>query len=160
MEEKHHWKNYTNTDYIGAYSLNGADLTVKIKKVAQEQVTGQNGKKEMCLVAHLEGQKPMILNRTNAKTISRLYGSPFVEDWVGKLITLYPTTTSVGGETVECLRIRQTVPQQAKKDYSKQIQALRECKTIEELKAVYSAMTKDEQAATVLVKDEIKTQLK
>jgi hypothetical protein len=34
------------------------------------------------------GYKPMILNRTNAKTISKLLGSSYVEDWSGKRVTL------------------------------------------------------------------------
>ena len=105
-----HWRQYCNLDYIGAYSLNGKDLNVKITSIGQEQVTGDKGKKEMCLVAHLEGEKPFILNRTNSKMITKLVGSPFVENWVGKSITLYTSTTSVAGETVECLRIRPTLP--------------------------------------------------
>lgn len=107
---KHHWKQFINLDYIGAYMLAGRDLTVKIVSVSQEMVTGDKGKKEMCMVARLEGQKPFIINRTNAKMITKLLGSPYIEDWAGKSITLYPTTTSVGGETVECLRVRPQLP--------------------------------------------------
>ena len=157
--EKTHWKQTINLDYIGAYCLGGKDLTVKITKVGQEQVTGDKGKKEMCLVAHLDGQKPFIINRTNAKTISKIYNTPYIEDWVGKHITLYPTTTSVGGEVVECLRIRQTVPQVSRTDYSKSVAALRECKSIEQLQQVYTGLPKDHQTATVSVKDEMKQKL-
>jgi len=110
METQTHWKQFCNLDYIGGYSLNGKDLNVKITSIGQEQVVGDKGKKEMCLVAHLEGNKPFIINRTNAKMISKLVGSPFVENWVGKSITLFTSTTSVAGETVECLRIRPTLP--------------------------------------------------
>jgi hypothetical protein len=71
-------------------------------------VTGTGGKKEDCTVAHLVGQKPMILNVTNSKMIAKLYG-PYIEDWAGKPITLYASTTKLAGETVECLRIRPKV---------------------------------------------------
>jgi hypothetical protein len=110
-----HWKQYINLDYIGAYSLDGKDRTVKIISVCREEVTGDRGKKEMCIVAHLENEKPFIINRTNAKMITKLTGTPYIDKWVGARITLYPTTTSVGGETVECLRIRPTLPAEVKK---------------------------------------------
>ena len=109
MTEKTHWKRLMNPDYIGAYSLNeGEDLTVKIDYVVREMITGTGGKKEECTVAHLVGQKPFILNATNSKSIAKLYG-PYIEDWAGKPITLFASTTKLAGETVECLRIRPTV---------------------------------------------------
>ena len=112
MEEKlTHWKQLINLDYIGAYSLEkGKDLTVTIKMVVREIVTGAGGKKEQCTVAHLEGQKPLILNRTNQKMITRIYGTPYIEEWVGKKITLYASTTKLAGDMVECLRIREIKP--------------------------------------------------
>lgn len=109
METKTHWKTLTNPDYIGAYSLNGKDLSVTIDKVARELVTGTNGKKEECTVAHLKGLKPFIINKTNAKTIAKVLGSPYIEDWSDKVITLYPTITKLKGEDVECLRVREIV---------------------------------------------------
>jgi hypothetical protein len=67
--EHTHWKKLVNPSYIGAYCIE-ADTTFKIVKVTRERVTGENGKQEECTVAHLEGSKPMILNRTNCKTIA------------------------------------------------------------------------------------------
>lgn len=109
MTEKTHWKKLIHPDYIGAYALTeGEDLTVKIDYVQVEEITGTGGKKEPCTVAHLVNQKPMILNVTNSKSIAKLYG-PYIEDWQGKLITLFASTTKMAGETVECLRIRPKV---------------------------------------------------
>jgi hypothetical protein len=114
MEQKTHWKKLTNPDYIGAYSLmetgTAQDLTVTIASVGREIVKGTDGKKEECTVAKLVGQKPFIINRTNAKTISSIYGTPFIEDWACKKITLYVAKVKVGGETVEALRIRPVKP--------------------------------------------------
>lgn len=120
MERKTHWKQLVNVDYIGAYALNGADLTLTIHDVKREIVTGANGKREECMVLYwAESQyKPMILNRTNAKTITKLCGSAYIEDWAGKRITLYPTTTKFGGEVVECLRIRPTAPKESAVTYT------------------------------------------
>lgn len=109
-DTKTHWKRLVNPDYIGAYALNpGEDLTVTIRNVAREMVTQAGGKKEECTVAHLVGHKPFILNATNSKTIAKLYG-PYIEDWAGKQITLYASSTKFGSEMVECLRIRQSAP--------------------------------------------------
>lgn len=110
-----HWKKLINPDYIGAYALNpDEDLTVTIDYVQREMVAGADGKKEECTVAHLVGQKPLILNNTNSKSIQKLYG-PYIEEWAGKRITLFASTTRAFGETVECLRIRPTVARPAKK---------------------------------------------
>jgi len=109
-DKKTHWKRLVNPDYIGAYALNpGEDLTVTIKQVVRELVTQTGGKKEECTVAHLVGQKPLILNATNSKTIAKLFG-PYIEDWAGQSITLYASMTNFGKEMVECLRIRSVVP--------------------------------------------------
>lgn len=115
---KTHWKKLVNPAYLGAYSLEpGKDLTVTIDKVLREMVTSTGGKKEECTVAYLKGEKPLILNVTNCKTIAQLYGA-FIEDWAGKKITIYATTTRLAGETVECLRIRQKVAEIKKEKLS------------------------------------------
>lgn len=113
---KTHWKQLQNNDWIGAYALSdGQDLTLTIDKAQQEQVTGNNGKREMCLTVHWmeRDYKPMIVNRTNAKTITKVTGSPYIEDWHGRKITLYVDTTRLGGDIVECLRVRPYAPKQA-----------------------------------------------
>lgn len=110
MSDKTHWKKLINQAYIGAYWLpEGEDVTVTIDYITREIITGTGGKKEECTVAHLKGDvKPFILNPTNSKTIAKLYG-PYIEDWAGKRITLYASTTKMAGDTVECLRIRPQV---------------------------------------------------
>ena len=107
-----HWKNLASYDYLGAYSLeNGKDKIVTIKEIKQELVTGNAGRKENCIVAYFsDAAKPMILNKTNCKTIQKLYNTPNIEEWRGKKITLFASTTSLAGETVECLRIRPYPP--------------------------------------------------
>lgn len=112
MTNKTHWKQLVNPDYIGAYALpDGEDLTVTIESVSREVVTCAGGKKEECTVVRLVKNKPFIINATNSKSIHKLYG-PYIEEWAGKQITLYASTTKFAGELVECLRIR---PEVAKK---------------------------------------------
>lgn len=106
-----HWKKLTNPNYLGSYSLTpGQDLTVTITKVVQEDVMNMNGKKEKAIVAYLQGHKPVILNKTNCKTISKMYDNPYIENWAGKQITFYAAKVDAFGEKVEALRIRPTVP--------------------------------------------------
>jgi hypothetical protein len=109
---KTHWKKLENPDYIGAYSLDeGKDKKVTIVKVIREMVTGTGGKKEECTIAHLKNEKPMILNRTNMKTIQKIYNTPYIEEWAGKSIVLYVAKIKAFGEdNVECLRIRPKQP--------------------------------------------------
>ena len=108
-----HWKRLINPDYLGAYSLDpGKDMVLTIKSVKREMITGTGGKQEECTVCRWEeNQKPMILNRTNCKTISKVCGSPYIEQWAGHRIQIYATTTRMAGETVECLRIRDKAPE-------------------------------------------------
>lgn len=113
-ETRTHWKKLVDPRYIGAYALpNGNDLVVTIEVVRSEEITMMGGKKEVHSIMYLKGQKPMILNATNSKSIHKLYG-PYIEDWMGKQITLYGSTAKLGGELVECLRIRPSIPARQK----------------------------------------------
>lgn len=112
---KTHWKKLTHPDYLGAYELmdgseKNKELTVTIEKVVRQQVQGADGKKEECTVAHLKGVKPMILNATNQKTMTKLFSSPYIEDWAGKRMTLYVAKVKAFGDTVDALRVKPTVP--------------------------------------------------
>lgn len=114
---KTHWKNLTNVNYLGAYSFDNADeVTVTITSVGKEKVTNPTGASEDCIVVHFEETevngvtiKPMIFNKTNCERLEKLY-SKYIEDWVGKRITIFKTTTTFGRDIVECLRIKDEVP--------------------------------------------------
>lgn len=115
-----HWKALVDPRYIGAYALpNGHDLIVTIEGVRSEEITMMGGKKEVHSIMYIKGQKPMILNATNSKSIHKLYG-PYIEEWAGKQVTLYASTAKLGGEMVECLRIRPSIPVREKPGISEQ----------------------------------------
>lgn len=108
-----HWKKLTNPNYIGAHDFQpNQELTVTIESVATEMVKHFDGKKldeESCIVAKLKGaKKPLILNKTNCKIISRNLDTPYIEQWPGKSITLYVAKIRAFGETVEALRVKST----------------------------------------------------
>lgn len=114
-----HWKNLANYDYLGAYSLEGRteDVVLTIKEIKRERVTSEGGKSEDCIVAHFEETnvdgvqvKPMVLNKTNCKTIEKIYKTGEIENWIGKRIKIFATTTKFARDIVPCLRIRAEVP--------------------------------------------------
>jgi hypothetical protein len=111
-----HWKKLNNPEYIGAYELLGvcAELKVKIKTVSQKEVKGADGSKKLCIVADLENQKPLILNATNCKIISKVYGTSFIEDWNGKEIILIVSQVKAFGDVVDALRIKPIKPEKEK----------------------------------------------
>ena len=106
-----HWKKLTNPNYLGAYDFEPKEeRIVQIQSVSQELVKNTDGKDELCIVAKLHNSKPIILNKTNCKTISKIYGSPNIEDWTGKKITLFVASVRAFGETVDALRIKSEKP--------------------------------------------------
>ena len=111
---KTHWKKTMNPNYLGAYALEpNEDLIVEITEVKTESVMNADGRNEECLVAHLKDQKPLIVNKTNAKAIAKVAGSNYIEDWKGKQIALYISNVKAFGELVEAIRVR-TAPPKAK----------------------------------------------
>ena len=114
MDKKTHWKALHNPDYLGVYALTpGQDLIATIKTVKEEIVIGANGKKEDCMVMYFaeNSLKPMIVNATNCKMITKLLKTPYVEEWSGCKIQIYADLNiKFGSEIVEGLRIRAFLP--------------------------------------------------
>lgn len=117
------YRAYFDSNCLRVWHLNGQDRVFKIvrcNRQTSEMVSG--GKREIKKQPRLEladtkGKPiplPLLLNKTNAKTIARLYGNKPGE-WAGKMITLYPSVTSVGGEDVDCIRVRNEVPRKVTK---------------------------------------------
>src|SRR5690606_21274219 len=57
-----------------------------------------------------EFDKPMIANKTNLKAIASATGSVYIEDWVGKQVTLFVKNIRAFGENVDAIRVRQNAP--------------------------------------------------
>lgn len=107
-------------DYIYAFDLGGRDVTARIARVEAGTLTGSGGRKTKKPVVYFEGkEKGLALCKTNAKTIAALYGND-TDKWVGRSITLFPTTTQFGSETVDCIRIRPSIPRSSRPAASEQ----------------------------------------
>lgn len=119
MAQKTHYKKLRNPKYMGSYELmtggEPVQLVVEITKVTKEMV--HNGsKEEEQMVLHLKNQKPMICNATNAKAITKAHGTPYVEDWVGKSITLFVQRVRSNGAFEDRLRVREEAPKEPTKE--------------------------------------------
>ena len=109
-ETKTHWKKLMDSSkYFGCYCFeDDKDIIVTISNVAREMVIGEGGKSEECLVIHFTGNiKPLICNSTNCKAISKLFKTPYIEEWAGRRIQLYPDrNVKFGRDIVEGVRVR------------------------------------------------------
>lgn len=116
MSKQTHWRKILNTEYLGGFDLDDGqgkfeDIVVTIKDVKRETVKDQNGKDDTCLVLHFnEPVKPMILNVTNSKTITKLTKTPYIEKWIGSRIQIGTEKVKAFGETHDALRIRKFPP--------------------------------------------------
>jgi hypothetical protein len=101
-------------EYIGAWDL-PRDVTVTIARVAAGELIGEGGRKAKKPIIYFEGKdKGFAANKTNCKIIAAMYGTD-TRKWVGQRITLYPTTTEMGGKTHDCIRVRPQIPDGGKR---------------------------------------------
>ena len=112
---KTHFKKLMNPNYLGSWDLIGKDDTFKsisttIIKIEKQEVFDGKGGKEDCLVMHLQGYKPMILNATNVKTIATICKSNFIEDWIGKSINITVEKVKAFGSLHDALRVTASKP--------------------------------------------------
>lgn len=104
-----HFKSFYPSEFLQAVDLiekGLTEFTVTIEKIELEQVPGADGKKKSKPVIHFKGaQKRWPMPKTCAKVIAKKFGTK-TEDWIGKKVTLFPTTCEAFGETVECIRLK------------------------------------------------------
>jgi hypothetical protein len=103
------YRTYYDRDYIGAFDLLGKDVSKTIARVECKVLENAQGKSKKLIVYFNGADKGFACCKTNAKTIAVMYGND-TDKWVGKRITLYPTTTNAFGANVECIRVRPNPP--------------------------------------------------
>lgn len=113
--EKTHWKKVvSDPNYIGEADFQeGEEKVVTIAKVAaKETIMTAEGKSQKAVVHFAEaGIKPMILNVAKSKSIAKVAGSPYFEDWPGVKIQLYiDNRVKAFGEIVSAVRVRDKKP--------------------------------------------------
>ena len=115
--KKTHYRKVFKSDHLSSYDLEdfteeGRPLDFTIKHVQQEINVKVAGKKISANIAYfVEPIKPLVLNATNSKIISKMVGSNFVQDWNDLPIELYiQKGISFGKETVQGIRIKEEKP--------------------------------------------------
>lgn len=104
-----------DSQWVGAWDLAGKDRTLEISGVKAAQITSQRGTNKKPIVSFKGAKKQLILNKTMMRVVAAMYGFDTAA-WIGKPVTLYATTTDVGGKTVDCVRIRPGVPKKKAED--------------------------------------------
>ena len=125
-----HVKSLANPNYIGSYTLQVdddkyEDLTVQIEKVEEGEIIDPNSRakneedrKKHATLVYLVGQKPLVLNATNRQALCELFGTPFVEKWVGRKFTLYVAVIRAFGKPTPALRVRPELPVEQLPDFN------------------------------------------
>jgi hypothetical protein len=155
-EELTHWKKLTNPEYIGAYSLQpNEQKTVTIVNVCRQKVKGTDGKEQDCTVAILLNEKPFILNKTNCKILTKIFGTPYIENWKEKRIIIHAEPVRAFGETVDAIRVLPLIPilptlVPTSPKWEGAVQALRESKTT--IEAIMKGYQLTEENKELLIK--------
>lgn len=104
------YRSMFDREYLGVWDLQGRSWTLRIARVVAGTLTAPGGRKSKKPVVYFDGaEKGWALNKTNAKAIAGMYGND-TKEWVGKAVTLFPTTTEFGGQTVDAIRVHPKVP--------------------------------------------------
>lgn len=102
-----------NPNYLGSwdlYDVSGNTITVSIKDIRDEQIVN-NGQKEICTVCYFnENVKPMILNLTNKKMLSKLHHTKKISQLKDKYITIGYEKVKAFGKVHDALRIKPIIP--------------------------------------------------
>lgn len=114
---KKHWKQEFNYEYLGAQDLpGGKNVILTIAGFGRKDVKDQNGKTENCFICMFKekGVKPMVLNKTNCKTLQRIFATPYEVEWIGRNIELTTEKVKAFGDVVDALRIVPKIPKLTK----------------------------------------------
>ena len=120
MSNSTHYRKVFDSPYLSAADV-VEPINLTIARVTQEVDKTKKSKDVFNTVYFVERDirpgeklKPMILNATNSKTVARLAGTPYIEEWGGKRITVYVETgIKFGRDTVDGLRIKQAAARSA-----------------------------------------------
>lgn len=112
MNPRDELKNFNHVDllfpskYVKAADLRGKVVIVYIERIApREKLMMAGGKTDTKPVVFLRGKdKGWILNKTNARSIAKVYG-PELTNWLGKPVAIMSTQVEARGETVDAIRV-------------------------------------------------------
>lgn len=115
MSEKTPWKKIvSDPNYIGEADFQENEekvLTIECVAVNEVVTTAEGKSKKQVVHWREKGNKPMILNVARSKSIEKVSGSRFIEDWPGVQLQLYiEHGIKAFGEVVSAVRVRPFKP--------------------------------------------------
>lgn len=103
-----HWRKMFDNRFLGSWDLEGVESAkMEISEIKIEDVqstSGKTEKKPVVYFSNVKSGKGMVMNRTNARAIAKMYGND-TSKWVGKKITVAVRDVSAFGQTTEALRV-------------------------------------------------------
>jgi len=92
--------------YLKATDLKGREIKLTMAHVQSEEVGMKNGQPDFKPVLYFKGKdKGVVLNKTNANTLSDFYGDD-TDDWLDQPIILFSVMTEYNGKSTPGLRVR------------------------------------------------------
>ena len=91
----------STSKYLAHADLQGKAQTYTINGAGMEDVSGT----EVLVIGFKEITKGMIIKVTNWNSIEDLHGKD-TDDWMGKKISVFPTTCDYQGNRVRCMRVQ------------------------------------------------------
>ena len=96
--------------YLGHWDVpEGEDLVLTIDHFEKNDIKSATGSTERKHICCFKESKPMVVNKTNLKTIAQVFGSDKFEDWEGKPIALYAASVPQA-DSGKGLRVRPYKP--------------------------------------------------
>ena len=93
--------------FLKAADLKGKTVPCQIERVSKEEFRDGDIK---WVVSFTGKDKRLVLNKTNADSIASQHGDE-MDNWIGKSVKLYPSRTQMAGQTVDCIRVKDEVPE-------------------------------------------------
>jgi hypothetical protein len=91
--------------FLKADLLKGRKVTLTIKNIVGEGLMSEDGKANLeWVVSFAERPLEFVMNKTNATCLYRMFGGD-PNSWIGRKVTLFPTTVMAFGARQDCIRI-------------------------------------------------------
>ncbi len=90
--------------YLKAADLQGREVRVVMQTVERQQV-GQNADDTKPILYFKGKERGLVLNKTNANTISDAYGDD-TDEWIDQPLILFPAMVAFQGKTQPAIRCR------------------------------------------------------
>lgn len=101
------------SNYVKADDLPETGVRVVMANVEMEKI----GDDEKPVLYFHGKEKGLVLNKTNWNNIAFIHGDES-DEWEGKPIIIFPTTTDFQGRTVACIRVREDKSKKAAPKHS------------------------------------------